>query len=331
MAPIECGPTARAATRRVALAATVLAAAAVSFAAILSPALAVDAHAVWEGLVVNPLATVPFRDSTGALVDAVADPAFGVPVAAAAIGVVLAAAGSVRAARAGHGDGAGTLAGLAVVAAWSVRYVALRADGHHLVPAGIVGAVVCVAAFPPGGRGRIAQRAAFALACVAVTLPLARGVAARGASLLGRRDGAVAGVGDLMPGARTLHLRPDEAADWTRLVVRLRALVARGPFLSACARHDRVMDQDLLLYFAVGTLPPVRHFHFDPGVTTRADVQREIVADSERAGVRVIVRYDSRNAEPPPGTPPGATLLDAWIAERFQRAERIGRYEIWTR
>jgi hypothetical protein len=321
--------------RRAVLSVTVGAIAAVVLALLLAPALAAAPHRVWEGLVLNPLATVPYRDSGHALDDAARDAAFGVPMLAAVLATGAAGVGAWFARRRGDATACGALAGLAIVAVWAVRYVVLRAETHHLVPAGIVGAVVLASVAPVApsqGRGRWIGRALLVVAGLAVALPLARGAAARAAHVLGRRADATVGVGELLPGAAALHLPPADGAAWIELVRRLRARLGPGDaLLSACSRHDVIQDQDLLLYFAVGRLPPVYDYHFDPGVTTREDVQRGIVADAERADVRVVVRYDSRNARVPPGAPAGSRFLDGWIDANFRREERIGRYEIWSR
>jgi hypothetical protein len=136
----------------------------------------------------------------------------------------------------------------------------------------------------------------------------------------------------VLPGARTLHLDATEVDDYRRLVRRLRELVPPGrSFLSACPRHDSVYDQDLVLYLAVGRPAVPFDWHFDPGVTTREDVQRRIVADCVRADIRVIVRYDSPSSDASAPAPDGSHVLDEWIASEFAKSETIGRYEVWTK
>jgi hypothetical protein len=102
------------------------------------------------------------------------------------------------------------------------------------------------------------------------------------------------------------------------------------PIFSAQSRHDYVHDQDLLLYYLSDRRSAVRDDHFDPGVTTREDVQRRIVTDIERLAIRVVVRWMAK-ATPPPGAILESRYLDEYLERAFEPKETIGRYEIWTR
>lgn len=329
------GPAPLPLSRRVALFAATGAAAAVTLLVLLAPGLMRNPHGVWQGLVVNPLATVGFRDEShtfGAV--SAANPHFLViAVLAGVAGApgVFAASAPGAARRLFHRSAdVGLVAGTGVLALWSLRYLLLRAETHHLVPAALTAAAVAGLTFR-GGCLALAPSVVAIVACgTAVLLPLGRQARSRVAEWTGRRDAGLVTLPRVMPDATTFHLKEQDARDWSRVLGALRCLRSQGSIvLSASARHDRIHDQDLVLYFALGQLPPVFDYHFDPGVTTRDDVQRGIVADAERAGVDVVVLYDSKDGAPPAATP---MPLDAWIASSFRpRGLKIGRYEIRVR
>ncbi|MCG3135793.1 MAG: hypothetical protein HMLKMBBP_03549 [Planctomycetes bacterium] len=298
---------------------------------LLLPALIESPRRVWEGLVVNPMSTVAHRDtghgSIGVLLDSV--PLLSVALLGVAALVVCLSAGWAARRRAAPGifppgGSAAGLAGLAVMVLWSLRYLVLRTEPHHAVPIALVAAVAASAAF---ARSRAATFALTAVATAAIAVSGIPSAAARAKHMLGRREVPIERLGPDWPGTSTLWLPKQEADDYRRMLGFLRASDG-GPILSACARHDRIHDQDLLLYFLLGRVPPAYDYHFDPGVTTRRDVQEGIVADAERAGVGTVVLFDSRDAAPPEATP---MPLDRWLSQGWRTAGRYGRYEVRVR
>jgi hypothetical protein len=312
--------TAAARARRSALAG---ASAAAALGALLLPAIVAAPARLWQGLVTNPAATVPFRNE-GVFTIFSADWVY---VAVALLALTGGAIGLVRGLRSPGRENA-LAAGVGVLALWSVNYCAMRPDAHHVIPAGIMAGVVGGAMFP---RRLGLRTAAWALCAAAVLVPCARATLVRASVVTGHRRPSSEPIGDVAPGAHSLYFPADEAESYRRLVARVRELVPPdGTFLSACRRHDVIHDQDLLLYFAAGRPAVPYDWHFDPGITTREDVQRGIVDDCERARIDVIVRFGGPAADEDLG-PAGSRFLDEWIAAHFAPAETIGRYAIWTR
>jgi hypothetical protein len=301
-------------------------AAAVTLALLLAPSLVESPAHVWEGLVVNPAATVPFRTSPDGAAALLHEGWI-----VAVIAVLSGASGVVSLLPALRRPDASKalLVGAGVMSLWAFRYLCLRPDAHHVIPAAILAGVLGAAAMPRVGWLRLGV---FALCAAAVGAAFVRAAGARAMETAGRRASGVTSLGDFVPGASSLYLPAEEAESYRRLVERVRALVPPGrAFLSACERHDRIHDQDLLLYFVADRPAVPFDWHFDPGVTTREDVQRRIVADCERADVGVVVRWDGPSHGDPTGLPDGSRFLDEWIASKFAKAETVGRYEIWTR
>jgi hypothetical protein len=306
--------------RRTALAA---ASGAATFAALLLPAIVAAPARLWQGLVTNPAATVPHRnDGLVAILHA--------EWVYVAVNLVALAGGAIALVRGLRRPGPGNAltAGAAVLGLWAANYCVLRPDAHHVIPAGIMAGVLGGSVFP---RRAGIRAAAWTLCAAAILVACGRATAVRVSVLTGHRRPTSEPVGDVVPGARTLYFAAAEVASWRRLVARVRELVPPDrTFLSACRRHDVIHDQDLVLYFAAGRPAVAYDWHFDPGITTREDVQRGIVEDCERARIDVIVRHGGPAADDDVG-PAGSRLLDDWISAHFAPAEEIGRYEIWTR
>ena len=93
-------------------------------------------------------------------------------------------------------------------------------------------------------------------------------------------------------------------------------------------RSDLVTAGNPLLYVLADRPNPTRYDIEAPGVVTSAPVQREIVADLERARPRVVVRDTSPvTAAPEPnaaGRSSGVTLLDDHLARAYRETARFG-------
>lgn len=323
-------------TRRLARAAVCGVCAAATLGVLLAPALLRDPLEVWTQLVVHPAATLPYR-SLGTVGEALRGFApsqsliAALLVAAVLLGVAVVAARDRAARLFDRTTDLPLLVGTAVLAAWALRYWFVRPDHHHFVPAGLLAGAASGIAFaaPPF---RVRPTLAWTVLSAAAVFPWFREHAgARAAHRFGRRSADVVEMVRWFPEASRLHLPSSEAEDYARLVQRVRELAAPGePIFSAAARHDFVHDQDLLLYWLSGRPAVLHGDHFDPGVTTREDVQRRMVADLERHRVRVVVRRNAKSGEAP-AVAPGATLLDEHLAQRYAPTESIGRYEIWIR
>jgi hypothetical protein len=104
------------------------------------------------------------------------------------------------------------------------------------------------------------------------------------------------------------------------------------PIFVGQPEHDRIILNDLLFYFLADRRGATRYQQFDPGLTTRAEVQREMVADLEAKRPPVVVltpRYFA--PEPNRSRERGARLLDEYIASHYELRARVGRYQLLLR
>jgi hypothetical protein len=91
---------------------------------------------------------------------------------------------------------------------------------------------------------------------------------------------------------------------------------------------------DVGLYFAAGRPPATRWHHFDPGLQTREDVQRQMIGELEERGTRWAVRDSSwdRASEPnESAVSSGVHLLDRYLAARYRPVQRFGPISLWLR
>jgi hypothetical protein len=114
------------------------------------------------------------------------------------------------------------------------------------------------------------------------------------------------------------------------------------PIYVGLIRHDAVVISNQAFYYLTGRDVASRYNELHPGITDRAEVQREIIADLERRRVRCAVLWnfgwpaatlDGIVAERRRHLPElGATLLDEYFRERFQEVARHGEYVlVWRR
>lgn len=128
--------------------------------------------------------------------------------------------------------------------------------------------------------------------------------------------------------------RPGEARALGQVVDFVRAHVPPGePVFVANPRHDRLGLGNPLLYVFLDRPNPTEYDGL--GLTTRASVQREIVADLERSRPALMVRWLDPTApglrRGAPGPSPGAGILDSYLDEHYERLRRFGDYVVLER
>ncbi|WP_188512999.1 hypothetical protein [Blastomonas aquatica] len=97
-------------------------------------------------------------------------------------------------------------------------------------------------------------------------------------------------------------------------------------------RHDKIFINPMILYHAADRLPGTHWHHFDPGLQTRADIQRQVIADLRRNRVRWVVRDSSFDdvAEPNASArSSGVGILDDFLAEQYRPVASSGKVQIW--
>jgi hypothetical protein len=99
------------------------------------------------------------------------------------------------------------------------------------------------------------------------------------------------------------------------------------PIFVGLSRHDKILANDVLLYFAVNRRPATKWHHFDPGLQTSYAIQQEMVKELQRAKPKLIV-LEARwaDAHEPNGSAnsSGVTLLDDYLRTSFTPVARFG-------
>jgi hypothetical protein len=102
----------------------------------------------------------------------------------------------------------------------------------------------------------------------------------------------------------------------------------------ANSQHERTMINETDLYFLANRLPGTRYTQYDPNMTSRREVQEEMIASLERYAVHVVVLsslFDDYVEDQPVLVLPGSTLLDEYLRDRFIPTARSGVYTILER
>ncbi|MEZ4218117.1 MAG: hypothetical protein R3E88_16645 [Myxococcota bacterium] len=261
--------------------------------------------------------------------------------------VLRARARAAREALAGERDGRAALAALALCACglpffWSAAHV--QQNTHifsmaMLAGLGLAGLWRVAPALASAPRARLAARTVVgALAAAQATASLLPSAFDLGRMLAERPTSRALGV----PGTGSARVSAADFAALRPVVDFVRANVAPDePVYVGLARHDAIVIGKPSLYFLVDRPVATRYHELHPGVSDRADVQREMISDLEREGVRCVVRWNfgwpdarldailaaRRRALPALG----AGLLDAYLDTHFERVARHGELDVLWR
>jgi hypothetical protein len=86
-------------------------------------------------------------------------------------------------------------------------------------------------------------------------------------------------------------------------------------------RHDRLLVNDVTLYFAAEAIAPTRWHDLHPGVQTTRETQAEMIAEFEARPLAFVVlntEWDDRQEPNDSARSSGVTLLDDWLRDRFR-------------
>ena len=203
-----------------------------------------------------------------------------------------------------------------------LAYLLSRTDEFHLVPLSAVLAVGLAAA-----AARETHRVLRIALAVALGLIVAHG--------LDRQLGKVRDAGEMvgvdLPTVANVRSTPADAHALDDLAEAVAHRSRPGdPILSAPPRYDKVRVGDTLLYTLLDRRDPTRYDVAQPGVVTKASVQREMRRDLQRSDTRLIVRWEAPIAremeDNGSGRSSGVHVLDDWIAANFRRVGRFGDY-----
>jgi hypothetical protein len=203
-----------------------------------------------------------------------------------------------------------------------LAYLLARTDEFHLAP---LAAVLAIALAAGAARdSRTAVRVAFGAVLALIVL---HGLDRQFAKV---RDAENLVAVDLSTGPQ-VRSTPTDAHALADLATAVEHRSRAGdPIVSAPPRYDRVRFGDTLLYTLLNRTNPTRYDVMQPGVVTKASVQREMRRDIAAANTRLVVRWEdpaAREAEPNgSGKSSGVHLLDDWIRSTYKRVGRYGDY-----
>jgi hypothetical protein len=234
------------------------------------------------------------------------------------------AAGLAGLARTWSRDAAWRLA-VAVFAVGMAHYVITRPDLFHTAPLAVTAAVLLAWALSARGGRAIAVVAVAVLAYAIV-----EGADRRWLEL--RRDY----VPLQLPVADGVRVPPADRDDLQRAVAALQARVPPGAPTYVATRRADLVTSGYPLFYVLADRPNVSRYDIEaPGVVTSLPVQREIVADLERARPAAVVRDTSPlTAAPEPnraGESSGVRVLDEYLDRAYAPAASYGRFTVLAR
>jgi hypothetical protein len=135
--------------------------------------------------------------------------------------------------------------------------------------------------------------------------------------------------------ARDNWLQRDDARFITRDRQKISAFLQRETQPSeaifvGCESHRRTLASSLDIYYLAQRPGATRYMQFDPGTVTSAEGQKEMIADLKRTHPRIVLRdphcvWDEPNAS----RIEGASLLDEYLADRYQQRGHVAAFAVW--
>jgi hypothetical protein len=156
----------------------------------------------------------------------------------------------------------------------------------------------------------------------------------------------------IFPFAR--YIPPDTAAEWCKTKNsltagfcflpeddRIRAIeyisshtLPGQSLYSGLRKHDRIVANDNLIYFATQRLPATRWSHFDPDLQNRYEIQMQMVHELQQSAPPYIAldsEFDLVREPNDSSTSSGVTLLDDYIQKEYQMSEAFGTMTVLRR
>jgi hypothetical protein len=109
---------------------------------------------------------------------------------------------------------------------------------------------------------------------------------------------------------------------------------ASDPIFVGLPRHDKIVANDIALYFDTGRQPATRWDNFEPGLQTSEPIQRQMVEELDRAKPKlVIIENIFQNINEPNGSAvsSGVTILDDYLRRTYTPAARFETYFVMVR
>lgn len=100
------------------------------------------------------------------------------------------------------------------------------------------------------------------------------------------------------------------------------------------AKHDTIIGNDNLIYFAAQRLPATRWSEFDPDLQNHEDVQRQMVRELETGTPPYVVldsEFELLHEPNDSSISSGVTLLDEYLHNRYRHVETFGAMSVWRR
>jgi hypothetical protein len=208
-----------------------------------------------------------------------------------------------------------------------------------LIPSLVLVGVLLDRAWYQGYPARIVISVLCGLSLISPVYASIKTARSRGSTVLAQSSIAVASprvafwalCGGGLPRIRCLVLDTDRAKA-TRFVIANTGADER--IFVGLTRHDKIFVNDNMMYFASGRLPATRWHQFDPGLQTRADVQRQIIAELQARNVRCVVlesEWDDVNEPNDSARSSGIHMLDEYIRQNYQTVQSYGKVSVLFR
>lgn len=99
------------------------------------------------------------------------------------------------------------------------------------------------------------------------------------------------------------------------------------PVFVGLSRHDKILINDVLLYFVLNRRPATKWYEFDPGLQTTAPIQQQMVGELQREKPKLIVleaKWADAQEPNDSALSSGVTILDDYLRRTYQPVVTFG-------
>ena len=201
----------------------------------------------------------------------------------------------------------------------------VRSDTEHLTPSIIIVFPLIAFALIKEGIQRLRKIVIYFVIAIIVSFPLMK------KAILVRKIVSGNSIEILSERSSCIMAEPIFANDYNEVLNYFRNNVSDNDMLfSGCTRHDKLLLNDVMIYFLSQKKSASFYHELHPGVTTTLEVQDRIIDEISKnnPGFIIISRQDAVREPNKSSESSGITLLDEYISDRYRHVFEKGAYSI---
>lgn len=211
---------------------------------------------------------------------------------------------------------------IAIVGLLFYTQALVRSETEHLVPTMIFAAILLFDLFKSKKQRLLIGIAFVFLVCVPVLK--------KAKDMKSLYSGSTATIENVSR-ANGIHADKEWIEDYQRTITAVQNDTdLEEKIFIANNRHDKIIVNDIMLYFLCERQAATKYYELHPGIATTEEVQELIISDIVKSNVKTIVAVDNGDVYEPnkSAESSGIFLLDDFIKSNFNKSAAFGSYTI---